>query len=236
MPGTFDKNKCDPALGEKVYQHLVANGMMSSEKANSMTNGEKKDVIQAHFAKILETLGMNLEDGNLIDTPRRLAKLWVNELFWGLSTETFPKVTTIDATDMGNYDSFVLEKNVTGYGCCSHHFLPMFSIKNGVIGGGFHVAYIPKKKIIGLSKLNRIVQWCCARPGTEEQYCKMIALVIGYVLECDSVAVMADLNHTCVSLRGASDSTSSTVCFYSTGNFQTDHNLRREFFAQVLAK
>lgn len=228
----IDKNKCDPELGKKVYEYLKSEGVLSTEAPNNYSLDIKKDVLKKEFTTILKTLGMNMEDGNLIDTPRRLAKLWTQEMFWGLDWSNFPKITTIDSECMGNYNSFVLEKSITGYGCCSHHFLSMVGIgKDGHIGGGVNVAYIPKNKVIGLSKLNRVVQFVMARPGTEEQYCKMVALILKYCLDCDSVAVMMDLKHLCVAVRGATDGSSSTLCYYGTGAFQDDKEVRKEFFA-----
>lgn len=226
-------DKCDQVLGKKVVDHLHSIGMLGSEKETQLLTFEKLDILESKFREVLDVLGMNLEDPNLVETPKRLSKLWVNEMFYGMDYHTFPKITVLPVDSIG-YNNFVLEKNVTASSCCSHHFVPMIHNMATVTGdtvmaGGCSIAYIPNKKIIGLSKLNRVVEWAGKRPQCQEQYCRMVVEILKYVLDCDSVACKMNLQHLCVSLRGAADRSSSTTTLYCSGLFETDKDLRREF-------
>ena len=182
---------------------------------------------------MIDTLGLNREDGNLKETPSRLAKLYVNDLFYGLDWTKFPKCTAIDNQFVG-YNNFVLVKDIRVVSCCSHHFMPFFGLKgnsdgSSTFGPGCTIAYIPNKKVLGLSKLSRVVNFLGARPNTQETLTAQIAEVISFVVESEDVAVTINANHTCMSLRGASDSNASTVTLFCKGKFLNDPKLRSEF-------
>ena len=231
----YTGDKTDPVLGKKVVEHLHKIGMLKSEQLEQRSIEEKIELLKPKFAEILDILGMNMEDENLVETPKRLAKMWARELLWGMDYKTFPKITTISSENIG-YDSFVLEKSVTAQSCCSHHFMPMYHTKactdgSTVVGGGCVVAYIPKDKVLGLSKLNRVVEWAGMRAQTQEQYTKMIVEILKFVLETDDVACWTSLNHGCIQFRGQGDKSSQTTCLNLLGKFETDSQIRSEFLA-----
>lgn len=229
----YEKSKCDPILGEKVVAHLRSIGMLGSEKEEQLSFEEKVDKLIPLYKEVLDVLGFNLEDPNLIETPKRLAKLYAKEYFYGMRSETFPKITTIPAENIG-YDSFVIETNVTTQSHCSHHLVQMANFigtANGgvVMGGGCTVAYIPKNTVLGLSKLNRVVAWAGARAQCQEQYCRLVVEILKFILGTDSVCCYMNLKHLCVSSRGAEDRSSGTITFFASGEFETNREIRKEF-------
>lgn len=215
--------KTDPILGERVRQHMISVGLetpMVYEKVQQK-NEKKIKTIAKHFQAIMEELGLDMTDDSLIDTPNRVAKMYTREIFFGLDYNNFPKCTQID-NKMNYQHSFVLERNVNVQSNCEHHFV--------VIDGKATVAYIPKQKVLGLSKLNRIVQFYSKRPQVQERLTEQICEAIKFITESDDVAVYIDGVHYCVKSRGIQDVTSSTVTLATRGLFaEADSEVRREF-------
>lgn len=171
---------------------------------------EKMAAIRYHFGKIMETLGLDLNDASLRDTPKRVAKMFVKELFTGLDQRNFPAITTFP-NDYG-YREMLVEKNISLYSCCEHHFLPII--------GRAHVAYFPKDKVVGLSKLNRLVQYHARRPQVQERLTVQIAESLKEVLGTEDVAVHITADHLCVASRGVEDTHSATTTSHFGGRFQ----------------
>lgn len=221
MSHPVHKNNAD--LGLKVHQHLVSKGLetpMTSAVLATSAN-DKVAQIAPHFKSIMEILGLDLTDDSLEDTPNRVAKMYVNEIFWGLDYTKFPKCTTIE-NKMDYAHSFVLERNINVQSNCEHHFV--------VIDGLATVAYIPNKKVLGLSKLNRIVEFFAKRPQVQERLTEQICEAIAFITETDDVAVYIDASHYCVKSRGIQDTGSSTVTLSTRGLFsEANSEVRREF-------
>lgn len=217
------KSKSNSELGAKVREHLISKGLETpvTELVN-VDADEKVAKIQQSFTDILTTLGLDLEDDSLCDTPNRVAKMYVNEVFWGLNYDKFPKCTAID-NKMNYNGSFVLERNVNVQSNCEHHLV--------VIDGLATIAYIPDQKVLGLSKLNRITEFFAKRPQVQERLTEQIREAIAFITETDDVAVYLDASHFCVKSRGIQDTGSSTVTFSAGGKFITDADLRKEFLA-----
>lgn len=216
-------HKNNAELGLDVHKHLVSKGLETpiTDLVTSQTADEKIAKIAPHFKAIMETLGLDVTDDSLEDTPNRVAKMYVNEIFWGLNYEKFPKCTTIQ-NKMDYNNSFVLERNVNVQSNCEHHFV--------VIDGMATVAYIPNKKVLGLSKLNRIVEFFAKRPQVQERLTEQICETIAFITETENVAVYIDASHYCVKSRGIQDTGSSTVTLSTRGLFSTaDSEVRREF-------
>lgn len=213
-------------------EHLVrAHEILKNVRPTPMTqNGltvEKKiEIITQKFQEIMETLGLDLRDDSLQDTPRRVAKMYVNEVFSGLDARHFPKITVID--NSMNYDQMIVIQNITSLSVCEHHFLP--------IDGCATVAYIPNKKVIGLSKINRIVQFFSRRPQVQERLTKQIADCLQHILETEHVAVHINASHYCVMMRGIEDSHSSTATADLRGHFKSRAETRTEFLKHCQTK
>lgn len=186
---------------------------------NGLTNDQKIEKITEKFTEILEVLGLDLNDDSLADTPKRVAKMYVNEVFGGLDPHKFPKMTVID--NKMNYDQMIVVQNIECLSFCEHHLLP--------IDGFATVAYIPYKKVIGLSKINRIVQYFARRPQVQERLTKQIADCLQYVLDTDHVAVHINAKHYCVMMRGIEDTHSTTATSDVRGHFKTLPETREEF-------
>jgi GTP cyclohydrolase I len=170
---------------------------------------EKIKIITGHFKEIMQTLGLDLTDDSLSGTPGRVAKMFVKEVFSGLNPANKPQITLFD--NKYQYNQMLVEKNITLYSNCEHHFVPII--------GKAHIAYISSGKVIGLSKLNRIVQYYAQRPQVQERLTIQIANELKAVLETDDVAVVIDAVHLCVSSRGIKDINSSTVTAEYSGAF-----------------
>jgi GTP cyclohydrolase I len=217
---SYNKTKTDPELGLKVHEHLVKMGVETPTIPNNMDRKDKIDIIEGHFKSIMETMGLDLSDDSLIDTPKRVAKMYVNEIFWGLDYEAFPKCTTVD--NKMKYNEMVCERNVSVQSNCEHHFV--------VIDGLATVAYVPKDKVLGLSKINRIVEYFSKRPQIQERLTEQVFHTLQFILETEDVAVMIDAQHYCVKSRGVEDTGSSTVTTRLGGGFKTDIAARAEFY------
>lgn len=216
------QHKSNSELGKQVHAHLVSKGLETPMTQNIGTDEKEKiQIISKCFAVIMDTLGLDLSDDSLSDTPNRVAKMYVNEIFWGLDYSKFPKCTTIE-NKMNYADSFVLERNINVQSNCEHHFV--------VIDGLATVAYIPNKKVLGLSKLNRIVEFFAKRPQVQERLTEQVAEAISFITETDDVAVYIDASHYCVKSRGIQDTGSSTVTLSCRGRFaELNSDIRREF-------
>jgi len=186
--------------------------------AFEISDEEKIAKIQESVKDILETLGMDLTDDSLQGTPKRVAKSFVNELFMGLNPKNMPKASTFD--NNYKYGEMLVEKNIVVYSTCEHHLLP--------IVGRAHVAYISKGKVIGLSKMNRIVEYFAKRPQVQERLTMQVVQSLQEALGTDDVACVIDAKHLCVNSRGIKDIESSTVTSEFGGKFK-DKEVRREF-------
>jgi len=180
-----------------------------------ISDEEKKKRIAFHFAEIMDTLGLDLNDDSLQGTPKRVAKMYVEEIFSGLDPKNKPRVALFD--NKYQYNQMLVEKNITFYSNCEHHFVPII--------GKAHIAYISSGKVIGLSKLNRIVQYFAKRPQVQERLTNQIAVELQDALETQDVAVIIDAKHLCVSSRGIKDETSATVTSFYGGKFQLAHKM-----------
>jgi len=220
---SFDKTKTDPKLGKKIREYLISKGVETPivDSALEIENKKKIDVIEEAFMTIWKTLGMDMTDDSLAETPNRMAKMYVNEIYFGLKEENFPKCTTVD--NKMQYDEMVVERNVIVMSNCEHHGV--------VIDGLATVAYVPNKKVLGLSKINRIVEYFAKRPQIQERLTEQVFHALCYILETDDVAVMIDAKHYCVASRGVEDTGSSTVTCKLGGGFKTDPAARAEFLS-----
>jgi len=218
---SLNKQKCDPVLGQKVHEHLVTLGLETPQIENSLSVKERIAIIEGHFGKIMTTLGLDLNDDSLVDTPKRVAKMYVSEIFYGLDYETFPKCTAID--NKFEADEMVVERNVNVMSNCEHHFV--------VIDGLATVAYIPTKKVIGLSKINRLVEYFSKRPQVQERLTAQIHAALCFILETEHVAVVIDAKHYCVASRGIEDTGSFTTTSKLSGSFKEIPDTRAEFMA-----
>ncbi|MFO0359934.1 MAG: GTP cyclohydrolase I FolE [Flavobacteriales bacterium] len=182
------------------------------EDAFEMDDAEKIDLIESKFRDIMEILGLDLTDDSLSGTTHRVAKMYVKEIFSGLNPENKPDVKLFE--NKYQYNEMLVEKNITFYSNCEHHFVPII--------GKAHVAYISNGQVIGLSKLNRIVQYFAKRPQVQERLTMQIANELKKILGTEDVAILIDAVHLCVSSRGVQDVNSSTVTSYYGGAFADD--------------
>ena len=192
-------------------------GLETPMKANAfkLSNEEKKEKIAILFEEIMDTMGLDLTDDSLKGTPKRVAKMYIDEIFSGLDPKNKPKVALFD--NKYQYNQMLVEKNITFYSNCEHHFVPII--------GKAHVAYISSGKVIGLSKLNRIVQYFAKRPQVQERLTNQIANELKTILDTEDVAVIIDAKHLCVSSRGIKDDTSATVTSYYGGKFNNSSKI-----------
>jgi GTP cyclohydrolase I len=189
------------------------------DDAFALSDAEKIDEIATHFKAIMETLGLDLTDDSLQGTPYRVAKMYVQEIFSGLNPANKPKIALFE--NKYQYNEMLVEKNISFYSNCEHHFVPIM--------GKAHVAYISNGKVIGLSKLNRIVQYFSKRPQVQERLTVQIGEELKRILGSEDVAVIIDAKHLCVSSRGIKDESSATVTSFYSGKFN-DEAVKREFF------
>ena len=219
-------SKNNPELGRAVNKHLDSLGINTPiTAAVKADRDEKINKITSLTADMLEVLGLDLTDDSLDETPLRVAKMYVDEIFSGLRYDTFPKCTTVE-NKFSSGDEFVLEKNITMYSDCEHHLRPII--------GKAHIAYIPGKKVLGLSKLNRVTQYFAQRPQVQERLTQQIAHAIAFITESEDVMVVVDAGHTCVSQRGIKDTNSTTVTATCLGTFgEPGGSLRKEVMANI---
>ena len=186
--------------------------------AFEMSDEKKIEAIQEKFKDIMEILGLDLTDDSLKGTPKRVAKMYVREVFSGLNPANKPKARLFD--NKYKYDQMVVEKDITFYSNCEHHFVPIY--------GKAHVAYFSSGKVIGLSKINRIVQYFAKRPQVQERLTIQIAEEMKAALKTQDVAVVIDATHLCVSSRGVGDTNSTTGTAHFSGKFK-EENIKKEF-------
>ncbi|MFM7079913.1 MAG: GTP cyclohydrolase I FolE [Bacteroidota bacterium] len=191
-------------------------------KAFDKSDEEKMALIESSFKDIMDTLGLDLTDDSLKDTPRRVAKMYVKELFRGLNPENKPEVTLFD--NKYNYGKMLVERNITLFSNCEHHFVPVY--------GKAHVAYFSNGKVIGLSKLNRLVDYYARRPQVQERLTVQILHELKRILKTEDVAVIIDAVHHCVCSRGVNDTASSTITAEYSGKFLNE-STREELFRMI---
>lgn len=218
----LDKKKTDPQLGEEVQAVLTSLGLQTPTKeAEFPTQHEasKIDVIEEHMRAILHTIGFDLSDDSMAETPRRVAKMFVNEKFWGLDPANFPKIMVVE--NKFKYDQMIIERDIPVVSCCEHHL--------EVIVGKATVAYIPKERVAGLSKLNRVVEYFSRRPQVQERLTQQIQKTLQYVLDTEDVAVSILASHNCVACRGVQHVGCDTVTNAFGGAFLDVDKARAEF-------
>ena len=221
----YNKTKTDPELGRKIHEHLVKVGVETPVINTGLSRTDKIEKIEGHFIEVMKALGLDLTDDSLIDTPKRVAKMYVNEIFWGLDYEAFPKCTAVD--NKMKYDEMVIERNINVQSNCEHHFV--------VIDGVATVAYIPNEKVLGLSKMNRVVEYFAKRPQIQERLTEQVYYALQYILDTDNIGVIIDAQHYCVKSRGVEDTGSSTITSKLGGCFKEDPAVRQEFMNIVNA-
>ncbi|MDO6499928.1 GTP cyclohydrolase I FolE [Photobacterium sanguinicancri] len=202
-----------------VRDALAARGLETPMTEKKVSREEKKEKIEFHMREILELLSLDLSDDSLMETPHRIAKMYVDEVFSGLDYANFPKITVIE--NKMKCDEMVRVKNITLTSTCEHHLV--------TIDGKATVAYIPRGKIIGLSKINRIVRFFAQRPQVQERLTQQILVALQTLLESDDVAVTIDATHYCVKSRGVMDATSETTTTALGGIFKKNPATRAEF-------
>ncbi len=220
----------DSELGRSVHAHLVELGketpMLAGKTPSAENMNDVKNVIEEHMCKIMDVLGLDRGDDSLMETPKRIAKMYAQELFYGLNYENFPKCTVVE-NKMGA-DELVCERGVSIKSMCEHHFLP--------VDGTASIAYIPGKKVLGLSKLNRIADFFSRRPQVQERLTEQVAYALSHILDTEDVAVVVTARHFCVKMRGVQDQTSDTVTSKLLGRFRENRALRQELLSMTFAK
>ncbi len=192
---------------------------------HDLTDHEKISIIAGHFEKIMQTLGLDLNDDSLKDTPNRVAKMYVKELFSGLNPDNKPQISLFE--NKYGYKKMLVEKDITLFSSCEHHFVPII--------GKAHVAYIPHQQVIGLSKINRLVQYYAKRPQVQERLTIQISDALKGILQHDDVAVLIEADHLCVASRGIKDTKSQTVTACYSGRFENTAT-QQEFLTYVYNK
>jgi len=212
----------------EIYEEMGDQHILTSldtplkEDAFDLSDDEKIERIQDHFKSIMDILGLDLTDDSLKGTPYRVAKMYVKEIFSGINPANKPKVALFD--NKYQYNEMLIEKNILLQSTCEHHFLPIY--------GKAHVAYIANGKVIGLSKINRLVQHFAKRPQVQERLTMQILHDLQEVLETEDVAVYIDAKHMCVSTRGIKDISSSTVTSAYGGKFENEAT-KKEFLRAI---
>lgn len=224
----MSKTKCDKELGKRVHEHLVKKGVETPMAPNNLTEQEKRDIIESRFADIMVALGLDLKDDSLEETPKRVAKMYVDEIMCGLNYDYFPKITAVE--NKAGYRDLLVEK-VTSVSLCEHHFVYLGTAHNPDKLGCW-VAYIPGKKVLGLSKINRLVEFFSRRPQIQERLVEQIAEAMKFICETDDVAVVMRGQHFCVLTRGIEDADSYTITSSLSGRF-VEPELRAELMSIV---
>lgn len=225
---SVDNKTNGKANGKNSHEIIGDNHIATSietpmrDDAFELSDSRKMEVIEEKFRDIMETMGLDLSDDSLKGTPHRVAKMFVKEIFNGLNPANKPKISVFE--NKFNYGEMLVEKNINMNSTCEHHFLP--------ITGKAHVAYISSGEVIGLSKINRIVDYYARRPQVQERLTVQIANELKTILKTDDVAVVIDAKHMCVSSRGIQDESSSTVTAEYSGKFK-DKSVREEFLKYI---
>lgn len=225
-----EASKTDMPIGLKVSKHLTKLGLetpmrqnpTSKKPQNSLTKEDRIAGLQNHFTGVMELMNLDLRDDSLADTPKRIAKMFMDELFWGMDYSNFPKFTTIE-NKIGN-QGIVVERNIQVVSTCEHHLLPII--------GFAHVAYLPGKTVPGLSKINRVVEFFSRRPQVQERLTSQIYETLCFLLKTDNVAVTINAEHMCVKNRGVEDPCSDTVTTRIGGIFEHS-TARSEYYSMI---
>jgi GTP cyclohydrolase I len=221
----------DPGSGRKeiiAYNEIIDDHILTSidtplrKDAFKLDEELKIELIEKNFREIMHVLGLDLSDESLKDTPRRVAKMYVKEIFSGLNPDNKPQPTLFE--NKFKFKELLIEKNITIYSYCEHHFVPII--------GKAHIAYFPNNHVIGLSKLNRIAQYYAKRPQVQERLTIQIANELKETLQTEDVAVIIDADHLCVASRGVNDVNSSTITSSYHGKFLND-GIRKEFISHI---
>jgi len=216
--------KADHSIDEIGDEHVgTSHRTPLREDAFDMKDERKIELIEQHFREIMHVLGLDLNDDSLKGTPKRVAKMFVNEVFSGLDPKNMPKVKLFE--NKFKYNEMLVEKDITCFSHCEHHFVPIY--------GRAHVAYISNGYVIGLSKINRIVQYYSSRPQVQERLTMQIGHALTEILGTEDVAVIIDAHHMCVSSRGIKDVNSNTVTSFYGGIFDREEERRIEFLQYV---
>ncbi|NVJ85720.1 MAG: GTP cyclohydrolase I FolE [Algoriphagus sp.] len=210
---------------EELGEEHVATSLETPlrEDAFKMDDDLKIELIEKHFKEIMNILGLDLTDDSLKGTPHRVAKMYVKEVFSGLNPKNKPSAKLFE--NKFQYNQMLVEKDITFFSHCEHHFVPIY--------GRAHVAYISNGNVIGLSKINRIVQYFSKRPQVQERLTMQIGNELKEALGTEDVAVIMDAYHMCVSSRGINDTNSSTVTSFYSGKFEADEQTRNEFLKYI---
>jgi GTP cyclohydrolase I len=195
------------------------------DRANDLSETEKLKRIEFHFARIMQTLGLDLNDDSLSGTPKRVAKMFVKEIFSGLDPGNKPAISLFE--NKYDYKHMLVEKDITLYSTCEHHFVPII--------GKVHVAYMPGEQVIGLSKINRLVQYYAKRPQVQERLTIQISDALKEIFQHNDVAVLIEADHLCIAARGIKDTNSLTVTSMYSGKFENSV-LQQEFLSHVYHK
>lgn len=204
-----------------VRNALISAGLETPLVANHLSHREKYKRIQSCFTEIMCTLGLDITDDSLRETPSRIAKMYLDEIFGGLDYKQFPKITCIE--NKMDLDEMVMIRDISLTSTCEHHFV--------TIDGTARVAYIPEDKIIGLSKINRLVHFFAQRPQVQERLTRQILIALQTLLNTENVALCINATHYCVKARGVKDENSHTQTTALGGVFKTDIRTRTEFFS-----
>lgn len=224
MLNTMEISNPDYLIDEIGDEHIATSADTPlREDAFAMDDELKMELIEKHFREIMHILGLDLSDDSLKGTPRRVAKMYIQEIFSGLNPKNKPDVKLFE--NKYKYNEMLVEKDITFFSNCEHHFVP--------ITGKAHVAYISNGQVIGLSKINRIVQYFAKRPQVQERLTMQIGNELKELLGTDDIAVVIDAHHMCVSSRGVQDISSSTVTAFYSGKFENDENARSEFMKYI---
>ena len=215
-------NPPGPAPAPDAY---LPAGLRTPLRDDAFTHDDEAKItaISGNFEAIMRELGLDLTDDSLAGTPRRVAKMYVQEWFKGLDPKNRPEVRMFD--NRYDYHQLLVERDITLFSCCEHHFVPII--------GKAHVAYLPGSHVVGLSKLNRVVQHYARRPQVQERLTRQIAEELKQSLGTDNVAILIEADHLCVMSRGVNDTSSSTLTSEYSGRFATDEALRWEFLRQI---
>lgn len=220
-----EQDKKEQYLDDEMGDNHVPGTVDTPLRADAfvLSDEEKMAKIQSHFGEIMQTLGMDMSDDSLKGTPKRVAKMFVNEIFSGLHPDKRPKMSTFE--NKYKYNQMLVEKDITVYSTCEHHFLP--------IVGRAHIGYISDGRVIGLSKMNRIVDYYARRPQVQERLTMQIVKTMQEALGTPDVACVIDAKHLCVNSRGIRDIESSTVTAELGGRFKHDATTRKEFLHYI---
>ena len=213
--------KTDRKLGLEVAKYLVEKGVETPITETSLSDDEKVELIRDNMEIVVDVLGLDREDDSIAGTADRVAKMYVSELCSGLSYSRFPKVSVFE-NKMG-YDQMIVQKDITFHSLCEHHLVNF----NGMA----QVAYIPNGHVIGLSKLNRIVNYFARRPQVQERMTEQIFYALEYILGTHNIAVLIQAEHLCVKSRGIGDQNSGMTTSKLGGHFFDKHSVRSEFMS-----